>query len=395
MARNESGDNDPWKNRKKNQGPPDLDKLFGQFHQRLRGLLKEGNGSGGNTSGSSENASLGIILGIVFFGIIIIWLLSSFYIVHPAEEAVVLRFGRYVETQGPGLHFAPTFIEKAYKIDTILVHDFIYKSDMLTKDESIIDVEISVQYRRSDPEAFLFNVANPVMSLKEASASALRQVIGHNDIDDVLTNGRALVKQQVKTQLKTILALYNTGIDIVDVNLQSAVPPAQVRDAFDDAIRAQEDQRRYKRQAEAYRKQIIPAAYGQARSVIAHASAYQRKVQLAAEGSTAGFKAILPEYKKAPVVTRERIYLSTIEFVLKSNQMVLVDVHQANNLLYIPMDKILAQQNVQAHQVPGLPAASHLEPTKAPVKTPNTGKGAANSYLSIADRDSYLGRFEQ
>ena len=280
MAWNESGGDgeNPWKNRK-NQGPPDLDKLFGQFSKRLRGALK--NGGDGNGSGSSSKP-IGFLLGILFVGVLVIWLLSGFFIVRPAEEAAILRFGLYIEKVGPGLHWIPPIIEKAYRVDTVLVHDYIYQSEMLTKDERIIDVKISVQYRYADPEAFLFNVATPISSLQEATASALRQVIGHNVMDEILTNGRALIKQQVITQLTATLDRYHTGIVIADVNLQSAVPPAQVQDAFDDAIRAQEDERRYKRQAEAYRKQIIPAAYGKARSVMAKAEAYRRNVQLEA-----------------------------------------------------------------------------------------------------------------
>lgn len=399
MAGNDSGGNgnDPWNNRKKDQGPPDLDKLFGQFQKRLRGAM---GGRGSSSIKGPSNLSFTIIFTLIFVAILIIWFLSGFYVVKPAEQAAVLRFGRYVEQQGPGLHWIPSIIEKVYKVNTEMIHQYPYRSEMLTGDESIIDVQISVQYRFADPEAFLFNVANPVESVQQATASALRQVVGHNNMDDILTKGRELIKQQVKAQLDSTLAGYHTGIQITDVNLQSAVPPAQVRDAFDDAIRAQEDERRYKRQAEAYRKQILPAAHGEARSVLAKAEAYKRNVNLQAQGSVARFLALLPEYQRSTQVTRERLYLSTIEFVLQHNQLIFVDSKQSNNLLYLPLDKMF--QETEGRGKPKIlkpnvhsDTATNKTPAATTTAANSNSRGGQSGYLTIADRDSYLGRFEQ
>jgi len=394
MSGNDSGQN-PWNSRKKQQGPPDLDKLFSQFQKRLRSAVT---GKSSGAGGSSSQFPLSFILYLILFGVFVIWLLSGFYVVKPAEQAAVLRFGRYVEKQGPGLHWLPSIIEKAYKVNTEMIHQYPYRSEMLTGDESIIDVQISVQYRHADPDAFLFNVADPVQSVQQATASALRQVVGHNDMDDILTKGRQIIKQQVKQVLVSTLSNYHTGIQITDVNLQSAIPPAQVRDAFDDAIRAQEDERRYRRQAEAYRKQILPAAHGKARSIAAEADAYQRNVRLEAQGSTAKFLALLPEYQRATKVTRERMYLSTIQYVLKNNQLVFVDTKQSNNLIYLPLDKIFqGNSNNRPLTFPKAVADERVEQA-ANVSQANKAKDSRadpSSYLSIADRDSYLGRFEQ
>lgn len=399
MANDSGGDHhNPWNNRQKEQGPPNLDKLFGQLQKRIRLAMKRGPKL--SPAGSGFGASFALIGSILLFGVIIIWALSGFYIVRPAEEAVVLRFGEYMLSQGPGLHWLPPLVEKVEKVDTQMIHQYTYRSEMLTRDESIIDVEISVQYRYADPKAFLFKVADPVASLEQATASALRQVIGHNNMDDILTKGRTLVKQAVKATLTKTLATYHTGIEITDVNLQSAVPPEQVRDAFDDAIRAQEDERRYKRQAEAYRKQILPAAEGKAQAVLAEAEAYDRNVRLQAQGSTARFLAVLPEYQRATRVTRERMYLSTIESVLKSNPLVLVDTKQANNLLYLPLDKWLqstpAVMNSSGSIKPSIPAIDANTPVVDTAHSIPSGSqsNSESSYLSIADRDNYVGRFE-
>lgn len=396
MAKNDSGgDNDPWNSRKKEQGPPDLDKLFSQFQKRLRGVVGSGNSSSMNSGRNSTNFSSGLIFSLIAAAVLTIWCLSGFYVVRPAEQAAVLLFGRYVEQQGPGLHWLPSLIEKAYKVNTEMIHQYPYRSEMLTEDESIVDVQISVQYRFANPEKFLFNVADPIESVQQATASALRQVVGHNTMDDIMTKGRELVKQQVKRQLNLTLAEYETGIEITDVNLQSAVPPAQVRDAFDDAIRAQEDERRYRRQAEAYRKQILPAAYGKAQSVLAKAQAYERNVRLEAEGSTARFAAILPEYQRAPQVTRERMYLSTIERVLKNNQLIFIDSKQANNLLYLPLDKLFQNQGHEKIKPNILADAQSEASTNSSSSAATNSPNGQSSYLAIADRDSYLGRFEQ
>ncbi|MBQ8708621.1 MAG: FtsH protease activity modulator HflK [Succinivibrionaceae bacterium] len=272
------------------------------------------------------------------------WVLSGFYTIKESDRGVVLRFGKYVNTVQPGLNWKPTFIDKVYPVNITTVQSFSSSGMMLTKDENVVMVELNVQFKVSDAYKYLFSVTNANESLKQATDSALRYVVGHTTMDDVLTKGRQQVKKDTWTAMDQIIAPYDMGITILDVNMLPARAPEQVKDAFDDAIAAQEDEQRYIREAEAYAREIKPKAVGKVQRLGEEAEAYRQKVVLDAEGEVARFKAILPEYNNAPTLTRKRIYLETMEEIYSSNSKVLVDLPEENGtLIYLPIDRLVEQ----------------------------------------------------
>lgn len=350
MSWNEPGNNQNQRDPRNSQPdgePPDLDEMVRKLKQSIMGLF------GGSKNGNSENDNPSgtlTIFGLVGIGLLFLWILSGIFVVGAAENAVVLRFGKYTETLGPGIHWIPRMIEAAYKVNTQEISEFPYRSEMLTKDENIVDVALVVQYRVGDPEDFLLKVQNPRQSLQEATASALRQVIGSQTLDAVLTSGRAQIREEVYKQLGELMQTYQTGLEVTDVTLQPAKPPEAVTAAFDDAIKAREDEQRFINKAQAYANRVEPVAQGQAQRLLQEANAYKSQVVLASKGNTAGYLAVLPEYKRAPEVTRERLYLDAIQAVLDHSTKVLVDVHGSNNMLYLPLDKIMQQSTSRTNQ---------------------------------------------
>jgi len=343
-------DNDPWKRHsKKNESePPNLDEVFNKLiakFSQIEKLHRQKNKSGGD--GGDQNPATGSLFGfgliasIIFF----IWLLSGIFIISPPEQGVILRFGKYQETVGPGPHWIPRFIKSVKVVNVERISNFSYEADMLTKDENIVFVSLSVQFRVDNPHQFLFNIVNPVSSLQQATASTLRQVIGNTSLDEVLTTGRARIRDEVEKQLKSILMPYQAGLLITDVNIQPARPPKEVTDAFDDAIMAREDKERYINGARAYAEKVVLLAQGRASRLVREAQAFQEQVILKAKADTAVYLALLPEYKHAPNVTKQRLYLETIESVFDHSNKVLVDVGSGHNLIYLPIDKILSQSN--------------------------------------------------
>lgn len=343
--KNESGNGkDPWgsqrPNKGKKEGPPDLDVLIKQLQSKLSGAFG-GKGKTGGTAGGSDGDSAGggLLVGLVIVVLIIIWGVSGIFIVSPSERGAITRFGKYVTNVGPGPHWVPRFIEKDHVV-SIATQQYNYSADMLTKDENIVSISVKVQYNIDNVKDYLFNVVNPDKSLQQATASALRQVVGHTTLDQVLTTGREKVRDQTSQILKTILAIYQPGLIVTDVTLQPAKPPEAVTAAFDDAIKAREDQQRYINKATAYAKQVVARAEGQSSRIMQEADAYQQQVVLNSQAAVAAYLAILPEYEKAPRVTRERMYLGSIESVLNKSSKIFVDVKGSNNLLYLPIDKL-------------------------------------------------------
>ncbi|MSP53533.1 MAG: FtsH protease activity modulator HflK [Gammaproteobacteria bacterium] len=360
MAWNEPGKDNQKDNSGNNDagGPPELDKIFKDLTNKLSALFGKKGGStaapkSGNTppSNSPGNSSSGssattnykpyIIGGLIV--LFLIWLASGIFIVAPAEKAVVLQFGKYQKVVDSGPHWIPRLIDTERTVNVQKISNYSYSAQMLTKDQNIVDVSVAVQYRIADPKDFLFNVSNPDNSLQQATASALRQVIGSTTLDEVLTSGRAVVRQNVVKQLEATLALYRTGIEISDVALQPAQAPEEVKSAFDDAIKAQEDEQRYQNQAETYANNVVPVAQGQAKRIAQEAQAYQQQVVLQAKGEAARYNAVYQAYKLAPNVTKERLYLTTMEMVLQNSSKIFVDMKNSNNLLNIPLDKMLTQ----------------------------------------------------
>jgi len=342
MAWNEPGNNDkdPWKKKgDKNQGPPDLDDLLKDIGNKVGGIFGGKSSSGSNKGASSVGLVIALIVGILVYGF------SGFYTIKEAEKGIVLRFGQYAGTVDPGLRWKWTFAERIIPVDIQTTREMPAAGFMLTQDENVVRVEMQIQYRVVDPRNYIFSVTNADDSLSQSLDSALRYVVGHAKMDDILTSGREAVRQEVWQELDKIIAPYNLGLIVVDVNFKDARPPEEVKDAFDDAISAQEDEVRFLREAEAYERGIEPRARGRVKRMEQEAIAYKQQTVLDAEGEVAKFNKLLPEYKAAPEVTRQRMYLSTMESVYANTSKVMVDVEGGNNMMYLPLDKIMQNQS--------------------------------------------------
>ena len=335
MAWNESngGNNprDPWGGG--NQGPPDLDEALKKLQRQLGSFFGGGSSGGGNKASKS-------LLFVGLFAVIFVWALSGFYQVDEQERAVVLRFGKYFDTVQPGLQWNPPIVDQVNLVNTTKVRAASFREIMLTQDENIVEVKLSVQYVIDDPTKFVLEVRDPERSLQHAAQSALRHVVGDMPMDMVLTEGRAGIAIDVQERLQDYIRLYGTGIRISKVNVDESNPPSQVQAAFDDVIKAREDEERVKNEAEAYANGIVPEARGKAQRQLEEADAYRQQVIANAEGEADRFNKLLKEFEKAPAVTRERLYIDAIEDVLSNTSKVMVDVEGGNNMIYLPLDKI-------------------------------------------------------
>jgi membrane protease subunit HflK len=343
MAWNEPGgnNNDPWKNKGgKDQGPPDLDEVFKNIMNKFG---KFGGGKGGSSSGGKSFGGIG--LSVIAAILVAVWVLSGFYTIREAERGVVLRFGEFSHFVEPGLRWKPTFIDKVVPVNVQTVRSMASSGSMLTQDENVVRVEMEVQYRILEPYKYSFAVTNPEESLSQAFDSAIRYVVGHSIMDDVLTSGREVARQNVRDELQSIIESYDMGLAIVDMNFKDARPPDEVKAAFDDAIAAQEDEQRFVNEADAYAREIEPRARGQVNRMAQEAQAYKEQASLQAQGEIARFEELLPQYKAAPDVTRSRIYLETMQEVYSNTSKILVDTKGSGNMLYLPLDKILERQS--------------------------------------------------
>ena len=359
MAWNQPGNNgqdrDPWGSSNnqggnsggngnkggREQGPPDLDDIFRKLSKKLGGL---GGGKGGLGGGSGSQGPRGPmggrIVGIVAAAAVIIWAASGFYTIKEAERGVVTRFGKFSHLVEPGLNWKPTFIDNVQAVNVESVRELAASGVMLTSDENVVRVEMNVQYRVTDPERYLFSVTSADDSLRQATDSALRGVIGKYTMDRILTEGRTVIRSDTQRELEETIRPYNMGITLLDVNFQTARPPEEVKAAFDDAIAARENEQQYIREAEAYTNEVQPRANGQAQRILEDARAYKTQTVLEAQGEVARFAKILPEYKAAPEITRERLYIETMEKVLSHTRKVLVN-DKGSNLMVLPLDQML------------------------------------------------------
>ena len=352
MAWNEpggNGDKDPWNTKRGNrgnQGPPDLDEVFKNLQKKFGSLF---GGKGGRSSGGGIGmAGGGFGIGIVIAILLLFWIATGFYKIEAAERGVILRFGKHVETTQSGLHWhLPTPIEKVIKVDITKVHTVPLRATMLTQDENIVDLEGSVQYQVADATSYLFNTRLPELALTQATESAIRQSIGRTKMDYVITEGRGQISVQVKDLIQTIVDTYGTGMHVIKVNIQHARPPEAVKDAFDDVTQSREDEERLKNEAETYANGVIPKARGNAARIREEAGAYKSEVVANAEGEAKRFTQLLAAYEKAPNVTRERLYLDMMESVLNKSSKVMLDVTGSNNLLYLPLDKLMSQSEIK------------------------------------------------
>ncbi|OCG19870.1 MULTISPECIES: FtsH protease activity modulator HflK [unclassified Gilliamella] len=346
MAWNQPGnngqDNDPWGNHNKKPTNHSSNDLLG----KIKDLLKKSNF--GNNKGSSGiklpmNTAKIIISIIALF--VLVWAGSGFYTISQSQRGVITRFGQVqAEIIQPGLNWNPPLIDKVYKVDTQGTHNFNVNGFMITTGEDLVFVEMNVQYRVSDPVKYLFNVTNVKDSLQQAADSALRTEVGSSSMDDILTNGRSALETRTKDELVNVINNYDMGISIVDLNFQSARPPEAVQEAFNDAMNAREDKKREINKAAAEKVQQVQQAEGRSARILADANAYKIRVELEAEGDVARFEKILPQYKAAPEITKERLYIETMERVLtKTNKIIVNDKN--GNLMVLPLEQLLKNKN--------------------------------------------------
>ena len=337
----------------------------------LKKLFGGGRGGANRSSGSRGHSAGTFGVGLVLVIIIGIYIFSGFYTVREAERGVVLRFGKVYDVVEPGLAWKFTGIDEVHVVDIEQVRAIQSSGSMLTEDENLVIVEMDVQYRISDPVKYLFSVTDPDNSLTEATDSALRYVVGHTLMDDILTSGREMVRQNTRDLLVSIIEPYQMGLTVVDVNFLPARAPDQVKEAFDDAIAAQEDEQRFVREAEAYANEVLPRADGQVQRIRQEAEAYRSQVVLDAEGEVARFEEVLPEYLAAPEITRKRIYLETMQQVLASSQKVIVDTDgESNNpLMYLPLPQ-MQQSAAPAPRENAAPVSTGANTEPAPSPAP-------------------------
>jgi len=330
---------DPWGNRGNGDGPPDLDELVKKMQKGFGGIF--GKKSDKFSSDRSPMIWVFIILAVLA------WLAYDMtYAIDQQERGVVLRFGKFVTTMEPGLNIRlPQPIERVMKVNVGQVRQLTHRATMLTQDENIVDVDLAVKWRISDPHAYLFNVYDPASTIRQATESAVREVIGKSKLGFVLTEGRSEIAQRQQELLQTILEDYRTGILVVNIEMQSAKPPEQVKDAFDDAIKAREDEQRLVNEAEAYRNDILPRARGKAARLREESNGYKARVIARAEGEASRFEQQLAEYQRAPDITRQRLYLDAMEGVLSNTSKILIDTKNSNSLMYLPIDQMMKKQS--------------------------------------------------
>jgi membrane protease subunit HflK len=366
VSKNENGASMAW-NDDNNQTPPELDEVIKDFKNKFNSTFG-GKSSGNSGASKAAKGSFKYIFILAF----IVWMATGIYIIDPAERGVVLRFGAFQTstTQGPHWHI-PYPVESVYKVNVEQVRSaeigfrnaqnsysggVSSESLMLTRDENMVDVKLAVQYKIADAQAYLFNVSNPEMTLSHVIQSVIRQVVGDNTMDHVLTTGRDQVAQEVKTASQALLNDYGLGILITAVTMQDAQPPVQVKASFDDVVKAREDEQRYINEAKAYANDIVPKARGASQRLLAEAEAYNSQIISKSEGEAYRFTQILNEYVKAPEVTKERLYRETLEEVLSTTNKVIVD-SSSNSMMYLPIDQLInssrtskASSNVNSFQ---------------------------------------------
>ena len=375
------GLNDPqWGRKKGNSGPPDLDQLWRNFNKKLNNLFKRkgtgGSGSGGGETGGGPKrygGSIGLLAGLL----LLLWIASGFYIVNEGQRGIVLRFGKYVESTQAGLRWHlpyPVEVVETVNVSQVRTVEIGYRNNvrskvlkeslMLTDDENIIDIQFAVQYILKNPEEFLFTNREPENAVLQAAETAIREIIGKSKMDFVLYEGREQVAAKATELMQSILDRYKIGIAISKVTMQNAQPPEQVQAAFDDAVKAGQDRERQKNEGQAYANDVIPKAKGNAARLLEESEGYKQRVIASSEGEASRFKQVLVEYSKAPVVTRDRLYIDMMQQVLTSTSKIMVDQKGGSNLLYLPLDKLIQMSgpSTPPGPVPELPAAAMQEP---------------------------------
>jgi modulator of FtsH protease HflK len=379
-------------NRGPNQGPPDLDELWRDFNRKLGGLFggkgrrggdNGGFGGGGNFQPDMKSAGIGA--GLVAAVVLLIWLGTGFFIVQEGQQAVITQFGRYKSTVGAGFNWRLPYPIQRHEVvfvtqirsvdvgrDTIIKATGLRESAMLTQDENIVEIKFAVQYRLNDARAYLFESKNPAETVVQAAETAVREVVGKMRMDSALAEERDQIGPRVRELMQGMLDRYKVGIEVVGINLQQSGvrPPEQVQAAFDDVLKAGQERERAKNEAQAYANDVVPRAVGAASRLKEEAEGYKSRIVAQAQGDSQRFKSILTEYQRAPQVTRDRMYLDTMQQIYSSVTKVLVESRQGSNMLYLPLDRIL-QQVAQGAAVtteaaaPAVPAPSSTSPAGA------------------------------
>jgi len=384
MPWNEPGkDKDPWGQRNDN-GPPDLDEVLNNFKKKLNGVLGGKGGSGGIPGRGGSGDMSGLLL-IALIAITVVWLLSGIYIVDEGKRGVETRFGARTVVTMPGPHWRlPWPIDNVEQVDVEGIRTTNHNSQMLTEDENIVALSLAVQYNIKEASAYVFEVREPDVTLRQAAETAIREVVGANTMDFIITEGRAVIATETKRIMQEILDSYNTGLNVLQVNLNEAQPPEEVQDAFADAIKAREDEQRIINEANAYRNDIVPKARGDAQSMLEDAEAYRTRVLKSSQGETERFNQLLTEYRRAPEVTRQRLYIETIEEIMANNPKVMIDVDNGNNLTYLPLDKMMSQ-----------PGASSRNPASMHSGSSSVDTGRAQDVLDSFRRDAARSRLRE
>ncbi|MBK8073918.1 MAG: FtsH protease activity modulator HflK [Ramlibacter sp.] len=386
------GDQRPPNNRGPNQGPPDLDELWRDFNRKLGGLFGGGRrGSGGGTGGGGlqpdmKNAGIGV--GLVAAVVVLIWLGTGFFIVQEGQQAVITQFGKYKSTVGAGFNWRLPYPVQRHELvvvtqirsvdvgrDTVIKATGLRDSAMLTEDENIVEIKFAVQYRLNDARAYLFESKDPANAVVQAAETAVREVVGKMKMDSALAEERDQIAPRVRALTQTILDRYKVGIEVVGINLQQSGvrPPEQVQAAFDDVLKAGQERERAKNEAQAYANDVIPRAVGTASRLKEESQGYKSRIVAQAQGDAGRFRAVLTEYQKAPQVTRDRMYLETMQQIYGNVTKVLVDSSKGSNLLYLPLDKIMQM----AAQAPAVPDASSLPSAAGGTAAPAPAAGGS------------------
>ncbi len=359
---------DPWRSGP-DEGPPDLIRLIKNFLNKFKNKS--------NQSGTPQIfKDTSRIVGIVVVILLALWALSGVFLVSPAEQSVILRFGKYIRTLGPGPHWIPTLFERRFTANIQRIDSFPYESEMLTQDGNIVSVKVQVQYRIVHLKDYLFNVVSPLTTLHQAVSSSVRQIVGQMDLDPMLTTGREELSERVTVLLNDTLQNYHSGLEVREVTLQSVKPPEAVTMAFDDVIKAREDEKRYINQAQAYAKKRVLTAEGQIARIEQEASAYRYSVVAQATGATARYLALLKPYQSAPGITRERLYLDSLSQILSNTKNIVVD-SSSSNVLYLPVDQFLGQ-----------PKSATPSPAAPTTNTNNVAGGSENLGNTSLDMNS-------
>lgn len=386
-------------------GPPDLDQLWRDFNVRLNRLLSGKKGSGGGDSGGGFKPDLrGASFGAAILALValFLWLVSGFFIVQEGQTGVVLRFGKFNHMTPAGFNWrwpSPIESHEIVNVSSVRTVEVGYRGSaknkqpqeslMLTDDENIIDIQFAVQYKLKDAVEWLFNNRDQEEVIKQVAESAIREIVGRSKMDAVLYEGREKVAHDVSKSMQEILDRYKAGVQITNVTMQGVQPPEQVQTAFDDAVKAGQDRERQKNEGQAYANDVIPKARGAASRLMQEADGYKARVVADAQGDASRFKQVLTEYQKAPAVTRDRMYLETMQQIFSNTSKVMVDSKAGNSLLYLPLDKLIAQTG--ASDPAGKAAAA--APTTPAIPTPDPMQSSeAQHQRDIRSRDSRDGR---